>query len=193
MYSRPFLVLSVFALLSWHLVEGFNLRDNEDKEKSNSTGATNATDVDNLDDRLNLNFNLAQAQGVGRYGGLSHSNSLSYGVNAGIRGPGGQYQNLFSKTGSQSNGYSSGPGAPLTFANTGSRVRPGHAGGNANAGVFGGRGSSYATSQNQNIAIPLDNQGTVLFSNLQERNATKPVKTDNSKPDKDEPAVLVFS
>lgn len=69
----------------------------------------------------------------------------------------------------------------------------GHAGGNAAAGILGGRGSSYATSQNQNIAIPLDNYGTVLFSNLQERNATKPVEAVNSKPDKDEPAVLVFS
>lgn len=66
MCPRPFLILSIFALLSWHLVKGFNLRDNGDAEKSNSTDANNATDADNLDDRLNLNFNLAHAQGVGK-------------------------------------------------------------------------------------------------------------------------------
>jgi len=151
-----------------------------------SGASENTTEESTLDDRLNLNFNYGQAQGIGKYGGVSQSNALSYGVNAGIRGPGGQYQNLYQNSGSQGNSYSSGPGAPLTFANANSRVQPGKAGGNANAGVLGGRGSSSAGSYNQNIAIPLDNRGTVLLSNLKERNSTDSPSSSNSTATDDE-------
>lgn len=56
----------------------------------------------------------------------------------------------------------------------------GHAGGNAAAGIFGGRGSSYAQSHTQNIEIPLDNMGTVLLSNLKERNSTEANGTETA-------------
>ncbi|ODM98122.1 hypothetical protein Ocin01_08555 [Orchesella cincta] len=161
-----------------------------------SGASVNSTSDDSLDDRFNLNFNYGQASGIGKYGGVSQSNAASYGANVGIRGPGGQYQNLYSQTGSQGNSFSSGPGAPLTFANANSRVQPGYAGGNAGAGVYGGKGSAHAGSINQNIEIPLDIYGTVLLSNLKERNSTKSKNdtTETTAPvSKKEPAPLVFS
>jgi len=186
------------VLFTLTFVTSFNLPDRDPAGSKNATTpatdlnattvASNSSDFNStgdgsLDDRFNFNLNLAGARGQNRYGG-SQSDSLSYGVNSGIRRPGGQIQNLYSNSGSKSNSFSYGHGAPLTYANTGTRHRPGYGyGGNAAAGIHGGRGNSYAQSINQNIEIPLDNRGTVFFSNLKERdNGTSTEASSSSTP-----------
>lgn len=70
MDSRSVSFFTVMSLLILQ-VSTFNIRDDRNSTTSKDSGSTadaasNASDADSLDDRFNLNFNVAQAQGVGK-------------------------------------------------------------------------------------------------------------------------------
>jgi len=122
----------------------------------------------NTDDRIGLNFNRGHAVAYGPHG-VSGSDSNTYGVQVGIRRPGNIYTPLYSQTGGRGSSYSSGPGAPQTWAHGNTQLGNGYTGGNSGAGFNGGHGIAQTNSFTQHIEIPLDPFGTVLYHNLKEK------------------------
>jgi len=144
-----------------------------------------------FDDRINLNFNHANAHAYNRDGSFSGSDSSSLGIQAGILHPGNRYQHLGGQTLSNSNSYSSGRFPPQTYANTGAAFGPYNSRGQAGSGFRGGQGHAYANSHQQQIAIPLGPfaGGPVLLSNLPDASEETDKKTTtNTKKGHDKPS-----
>jgi len=132
------------------------------------------------DDRINLNYGVAKAHAKDNKGGYSGVQTDSWGVTAGIKNIyTGQHVSLGSKAGSHSTTYSSGHGAPQTWATTDSAADHLSATGNAKAGFSGGEGTSHAESHSQTQTYDLGG-GNVLYSNLKTKKKGDKGKTENT-------------
>ncbi|CAG7824797.1 unnamed protein product [Allacma fusca] len=135
--------------------------------------------VNQTDPRTGLSFQQASAYGNNGLDSSSYQTSVA--AAGSIRDSEGYLHPLYRKAQAEGNGWSSGVGSPLTWANTNAQVRPGYyASGSGSAGMQGGEGASSYNSFVNTVDMPLGD-GSTLLSNLHSKNnSTKTHPPSNS-------------